>query len=283
MSLASFPTHRLIPFGRLLFGAGLIAIGVEHFIFRDFITGRAPPWPASLPGQSVWAWVSGLVIVAAGISILTGTRARVAMIGAALLILLWAFLRHIPVVAADSLLGGAWTRAGKSLVFIGGCLAIAATSRPESGRAGPFLRLANHTDAFVTAGRICLGVFLLDSGIQHFMFTTFVASLMPGWFPGDPVFWARFAGICLIAGGVGLLIPRTARLAALLSGVMVFSWVWIVHLPRTLASVSDSIAIFEALAFSGLAFVIAGYLSREGPGGSQGLLVETTRRAMGDQ
>jgi hypothetical protein len=47
--------------------------------------------------------------------------------------------------------------------------------------------------------------------------------------------------------------------------MMVFSWVWIVHLPRTLASVSDSIAIFEALAFSGLAFVIAGWETEKAP------------------
>jgi uncharacterized membrane protein YphA (DoxX/SURF4 family) len=254
--------HRLIPFGRLLFAAGLIAIGIEHYIFGDFITGRAPAWPASLPGQTVWAWVSGLVIVAAGISVLTGKRTRVTMIGAALLIFLWAFLRHIPVVAADSLLGGSWTRAGKSLVFIGGCLVIAATS-PREGRTNLLLpAFLVRNDLYMLVGRICLGVFLLDSGIQHFMFTSFVASLMPSWFPGDPVFWARFAGVALIAGGLGLLVGRTARQAALLSGIMVFSWVWIIHVPRTFTSVSDGIAVFEALAFSGIAFVIAGFQQR---------------------
>jgi hypothetical protein len=41
---------------------------------------------------------------------------------------------------------------------------------------------------------------------------------------------------------------------------MVFSWVWIVHLPRALGDVTDKIAVFEALAVSGIAFVLAGYL-----------------------
>jgi uncharacterized membrane protein len=250
--------HRLVAIGRVLFAAGLIAIGVEHFIFRDFVLGRAPAWLPSLPGQMVWATVSGILIVAAGIAIVTGKRTRVAMVLVALLVFVWAFLRHIPVVAADALLGGAWTRAGKALTFVGACLAIAATSPPEAGRPGPLLRLVNRSDEFVTVGRICLGLFLLLTGIQHFMFTEFVASLIPAWFPGDPVFWTRFAGVCLISGGVGLLIPRTARLAALLGGVMVFSWVWLVHVPRFQMSVSDKIAVFEALAFSGIAFVIAG-------------------------
>ena len=87
-----------------------------------------------------------------------------------------------------------------------------------------------------------------------------MASLIPAWFPGDAVFWTYFAGVALVAGGIGLLTPWTARLAALLSGIMVFSWFWIVHLPRTFASVSDGIAVFEALAVAGIAFVLAGSL-----------------------
>jgi hypothetical protein len=101
---------------------------------------------------------------------------------------------------------------------------------------------------------------MVITGVQHFMYTGFVASLIPGWFPGNPVFWTYFGGVALIAGGAGLFIPQTARLAALLSGLMVFSWFWIIHIPRTLTSVSDGIAVFEALAVSGIAFAIAGYL-----------------------
>jgi hypothetical protein len=91
--------------------------------------------------------------------------------------------------------------------------------------------------------------------------------LIPAWFPGNAVAWTRFAGVALISGSVGLLIPQTARVAALLSGIMVFSWFWIVHVPRSLGGVSDRIAVYEALAVSGIALVIAGSLygqSRDG-------------------
>jgi hypothetical protein len=97
------------------------------------------------------------------------------------------------------------------------------------------------------------------TGIQHFLFTGFVASLIPGWFPGNAISWTYFAGVALIAGGIGQFNRHTAGLAALLSGWMVFSWFWIVHIPRTFVGVSDSIAVFEALAVSGVAFVLAGY------------------------
>ena len=247
-----------------------MGLGVEHFIFQDFITGRAPAWPASMPGGLAWAYLTGIAFILIGLAIVSGKKARPATVLAGVLIFLWALLRHIPVVAADSLLSGAWTSAGKALTFVGGVLAIAATfPKMEPGRDTLLLKVVNLEGEFILIGRVCLGLFLVLTGIQHFLFTEFVASLIPGWFPGDAVFWTYVAGVALIAGGIGLFIPQTARLAALLSGLMVFSWFWIVHIPRTFLGVSDSIAVFEALAVSGIALVLAGYLSpREGAAAS---------------
>jgi hypothetical protein len=44
---------------------------------------------------------------------------------------------------------------------------------------------------------------------------------------------------------------------------MVFSWVWIVHVPRVFVSVSDNIAVFEAPAIAGIALLLAGYRSKD--------------------
>lgn len=256
---------KLIPDGRIFFGLALISLGITHFVFGDFMTGRAPAWPESVPGKLVWAYLTGAIFFGIGISIISNKKARFPAILAGVLILLWALLRHIPVVATDSFLSGAWTGAGKALTFLGGVLAIGATfPKVKAEHNSSFLKFMNMRNEFILLGRICLGIFFVITGIQHFIFTDFVASLIPGWFPGNAVFWTYFAGVALIAGGIGLFIPQTARLAALFSGLMVFSWLWIVHLPRTFTSVTDGIAVFEALAVSGIAFVIAGALSESG-------------------
>ncbi|HEV8578713.1 MAG TPA: hypothetical protein VGX68_06475 [Thermoanaerobaculia bacterium] len=252
--------HGLTPIGRILFAIALVGLGIEHFLFEEFITGRAPAWPQGIPGGLVWAYVSGVAIIMTGAAILTGKKARSAGILAGILIFIWAFLRHIPVIAGDSFLAGTWTKAGKALTFFGGIYAIAGTlPRLENSRDTSLMKFMNLSDEFIVLGRICLGLFLVLAGVQHFLYAEFVASLIPGWFPGNAVFWAYFAGVALIAGGVGLFIPQTARLAALFSGLMVFSWFWIIHIPRALTSVSDGIAVFEALAVSGIAFAIAGF------------------------
>jgi uncharacterized membrane protein len=254
--------HNLELIGRIFFAIALIGLGIEHFIFEEFITGRAPEWPRGLfPGALVWAYVSGVAIIIMGLAILIGKKARIAAILVGILIFIWAFLRHIPVVAGDSFLAGTWTSAGKALTFFGGAFAVAGTLPKEESSLNPsIMKFMNLSREFIILGRICLGIFMLIGGIQHFIYVAFVASLIPGWFPGRAVFWTYFGGVALIAGGLGLFIPQTAHLAALLSGVMIFLWFWIIHIPRAFTSVSDGIAVFEALAVSGIAFVIAGYL-----------------------
>ena len=253
--------ERLIPVGRLFFGLALLGLGAEHFVFRQFVTGRAPAWPAAVPGELVWVYGWGVVVMLAGLAILARRWGREAMLGLGVLVFVWGFLRHIPVVMADSLIGGNWTSAGKALVFFGGSFAIAATFPPlQRATPGGWRRFANESDAFVRLGRYCLGAFLILCGMQHFKFLAFVVTLIPPWFPGNPVLWSQFAGVLLLTFGVGLLFARTAAIAALLTGLMIFSWFWIVHLPRVRVSVSDGIAVFEALAFSGIALVISGML-----------------------
>ena len=253
--------HRLVAIGRTCFAIALVGLGLDHFLFQDFMLGRAPAWPEPLPGRLAWAYLTGAAFMAIGIAILAGKWARQAAILGGALIFGWALLRHVPVVAGSTFLSSDWTRAGKALWFVGGSLAVAATFPPLAGaRDSAFLRLMNREHEFLLAARISVGLFLIITGIQHFMFTTFVASLIPPWFPGDPDAWTYFAGGALMAGGVGLLIPPTARWAALLSGLMVFSWFFIVHVSRELAGQADGIAVFEALATAGILFVLAGYL-----------------------
>ena len=253
----------LISVGRSFFALALLGLGAEHFVYGEFVTGRAPGWPDRLPGKLVWVYGSGVLVMLAGLAVLARRWGRPAALGLGVLVFTWAFLRHLPIVVADSLLAGSWTRAGKALTIVGGAFAMAATLPPLPGATTQgWQRFVNATDAFVRLGQFSVASFLIVAGMQHFVFLEFVATLIPAWIPGDPIWWSRFAGVALIAGGLGLLYTRTAAPTALVMGLMIFSWFWIVHLPRVHTSVSDGIALFEALAVSGIALVVAGALPR---------------------
>lgn len=250
----------LAAFGRVLVGGGLAAFGVLQFIYGDFVTGRAAPWPAGWPGQVLWAVVSGALMVVAGVAIVDGRRARPAGLLAGALVLVWALLRHVPAVLADPH-GIVLTSAGKALAIVGALSAVAGTARPLERQAGPFARALNAQARWVTVSRWCLGVFLVIGGVQHFVYIAFAAGLVPAWV-GHPREWAYAAGVALVAGGLGLLYRHTAPLAALLSGSMILSWVVLVHIPRVLGATAaqarnERTALVEALVMSGCAFVLA--------------------------
>ena len=164
---AAAPT--LATVGRIFFALGLAGLGASHFVFGDFMTGRAPAWPEGVPGGTAWAYATGAAFIAVGAAILARRGERLAALFAAALIFGWALLRNIPVVAADRLLGGMWTQGGKSLTLLGGALAVAATLPPISGGDAGYLRLLNLRREFTTVGRVCLALFFIITGIQHYI------------------------------------------------------------------------------------------------------------------
>lgn len=259
---------RLIPIGRVFFALALLGLGVEHFVLREFVTANAPAWPDSMPGGWVWAYLTGAVLIAASATLLVGKQARLAALLVAALVFLWGLLRQVPPVLVSAPFSVEWTHASKGLRFVGGVLAIAATSPPVGdGNGTPLSRWVNQRSELIVAARALIGPSLIINGIQHFLFTEFVASLIPVWFPGDAVLWTYFGGVALITGGLGLLLPRTAALAAILCASMVFSWFWIIHIPLALptpVSVNAAVSVFGALAASGALFVIAGFLYAQG-------------------
>lgn len=271
----------LVTIGRGLYALALVAFGVQQFLFGDFVPGRAPPWPASLPGRLPWAYGSGALLIVAGASTLRAASApasrvvaRRAAVAVGAAIAVWAFARQAPLALADPSFGSAWTKLGKALALSGGTFAVAGSLADEIGSDGRpgGLRVRR---SLTHLGRVCLGVFLINSGAQHFLWVEFVTTLVPSWVPGA-LFWTYFAAVALMAGGAGLIFPPTARAAGTLSGLMVFVWLLILHVPRAVAAPPSQLrnewtSAFEALAVSGLALLLAAPAGGgRGPGGARG-------------
>jgi len=240
--------------GRLFFAIALAAFGVQQLVTAEFVR-LVPPLPAWIPEPQLWARLVGVILIVAGaaIGIGRGRWARWAAAVVGVLIALSILFLHLPKAAANPLAGFMWTNPCKALAMLGGAILVAA-ALPDDGSslAGLFRRL-------LPLGRLFLPGFMILGGVQHFVYADFVSKLVPAWIPA-PLFWVYFTGIALIAGGVGMLIPKTARLAALMAGIMIFLWVLLLHIPRALAYLhvpAEMSGVFEALAMSGIAFILA--------------------------
>ena len=238
--------------GRLLFALSVVASGIYQLVTGRWVN-LVPADPARLPPP--WpVYLFGVLFILIGVALLVRRTASAAavVLGALLLVVFFGF--GLPAALAHASTGVMWVVPLMELALLGGvCLAAAR----RDGSPGSAL-----DRVFETAARfapLALGAFLAYCGLTHFPYAKSVASLIPPWIPAH-MFWTYFGAIALIAGGIGLLVPRTARLAATLSGIMVFSWVFLVHIPLAINTnnVREVSRGFQALSESAVAFMLAG-------------------------
>jgi len=254
--------YKLSKLGRFFLAIAMMAFGVQHFVYMDFVTRVFPRLPAWIPAHAILACVFGSILLASGAAIMFENAARpVALLLGAIILSSFALL-YLPLLITTPLIpfnGGLWTSAGKALALSGGSFLVAGSLPIKlDGPANALAAAARALERFIPLGRFFLAAFLILCGIEHFMFVEFVTSLVPSWIPGG-VFWTYFSGVALIAGGLGIIVPLTSRLAGGLSGLMIFVWFLIVHIPRavTMRNSNETTAVFEALAISGVAFLVA--------------------------
>jgi uncharacterized membrane protein len=254
--------------GRWFAGLGLLASGAQQVVTGEFV--RLVPRSGWLPSHRVLPYATGVVLAAAGLAVLSGRWARTAATAIAAALVVMVFFFYPPAMAANPLIdrpflrGFNYTNPLKCFALVGGAAILAGTVPGSAGeRTGPVA-------AFGRAARLgpyLLAAFLLVAGVQHFWYARFVATLVPAWIPPGQMFWTYFTGVALMAGGLGMLVPRTARLAAALSALMIFLWVLLLHIPRAVAGprhAFEAAGIFEALALSGVALLVAAYVSGGG-------------------
>lgn len=225
----------------MLFAVALLGWGVIHFMFGDFIAGRAPSWPEGIPGKMIWAYLSGAILIVTAISIFSNQKTRFTVTCVGVIILLWAGGRNLYELLTTLDYGATLTKTGKALTIGSACLLIGLNRK-----------------LYFTIACVCIGLFFTASGIQHFIFIDFVKTLVPRWIPGD-VFWSYVAAVGLIAIGISMITGIQRQLAAFIGSWMVFIWFLVLHVPRGFGDTgnfNEWIAIFEALAVSAILAII---------------------------
>lgn len=245
--------------GRLFFAIGMIALAILSLISHDFIIGRPPAWPEGIPAKSVWSYLSEVIVIISGIAILLHNKGRLAALAIGFVILLFSFvLRYLPALATSTWEGILWNiNAYKTLALAGGAFVVAESFSAESGLPAISSAINNKLAA---AGILFLSLFLIIAGCSHIKFSQFIIGFIPSYIPFH-AFWTYFTAIALLAGGIGILIPQTRKVAALWSGVMIFGWFLLLHIPRLIATPddpSDRMGICESLVISGVLFVLSG-------------------------
>jgi len=237
--------------GPVFFAISMMFFGIQYLRARSYV-GGLPPVPPWAPGGVIGTDLAGVLLLAGGASILVGQRARA---GAALIgwfFLLCVVVLHLPRLHGILYDGVDRTRALEPLALSGAAFVLMSIL-PAGGS------WAKSPAWLTRMGCWLFALSMIVFGYQHYLYATFIATLIPAWIPGH-LFWVYFTGVGFVVTGLAILVEKFgARLAATWLGIMFLLWFVLLHIPRAVTKNTrdEWNSAFVALAMAGASFIVA--------------------------
>jgi len=246
--------------GRIFYCLSIAALGFLTLFFHDFPYFFIPAKHVWLSEHLIFVYFSGGLRILAGVCIaFERTAMPISLLLGTVLLLIFCFY-FIPyqlISSPNYMRFGDWENAFKELTLAGGAFVIADSYRRKAE--SPFMAALKK---LAPLGSFLFGLSILTFGISHFIYAKEAADYIPAWIPYH-LFWMYVTGSALICSSMGIILKIKSRLMATLLGSMIFIWVVILHIPKSMAAPfaensGEVSSAFLALAYSGIAFVIAG-------------------------
>jgi uncharacterized membrane protein YphA (DoxX/SURF4 family) len=246
--------------GRIFYGIALAGTGFPTIYFNAYPYYLLPPLHFLTPGAAILHYITGTLLILVGACIVLEKKIRtVSFLFGCVLLLIFFFL-YIPYQFMDipkHLQLAEWENAEKELSLATGAFIIAACFSGK--KENPTNRFWEKLMYFAS---ILFSIPIISFGILHFKFAKEVSIMVPTWIP-YPVFWTYLAGIGLLGSGISIILKIKTRFILSLLGTIILIWFLILHIPETIASSyadlgGEITSAFLALAYSGIAFAIAG-------------------------
>lgn len=244
---------------RMFYSIAIIGIAILQMVRASFMPVIIPSSIPYLPGCVACIWIVSILFIVKAVfiaSVNKYARSSALFMGVFLLILFVALQLPSQIETNLHFFGG-WSDAFKLLALSGGAFVVAGSlNTPAMAH-----RKSSMVARLIPLGRYFFAIDILAAGIMHFLYMPFVAKLVPGWLPWH-TFWGYVGGVALIAAALGIILNIQLKLAASLLGAIIFIWLIVLHIPRAIAypvsnNGNEIVSVFEALGFSGIAFLIA--------------------------
>lgn len=246
--------------GRIFFGIAITGMGFLTVYYHDFPYMLIPPKHSWIPGLVALAYISGILLILAGSCIVFEKKIRTGSLllgGVLLLIFCFYFIPYQVIVSSNSKHFWDWENSAKELALAAGAFVIAGRFSEKNGNT-----LIKVLEKLIPFGAILFALTIISFSVDHYLYAKEAADYVPSWVPYH-LFWIYFTGAALFCSGLAIIVKIKHGLAATLLGAMTFTWVVILHIPRVIVSPvaylgSEITSALIALAYSGIAFVIAG-------------------------
>jgi uncharacterized membrane protein YphA (DoxX/SURF4 family) len=253
--------QQIVAQGRFFFAIALMASGTEQLICaRSALPVRyIIPWA---PGNSFLAYVVGIVLLTAGLSIAIYRKARLSALILGALFLACAAAIWVPKAVASPLSGSIRTVLFETLAFGASAFTLAGLLPAEERLSG---RWGSAVNGLIKSGPYLFAASSVVFGVDYFLFLDSVASLVPAWIPGSGLFWACLTGAVFISAGICITTGWMARWGAFWLGMMFLLWFLILHSRRVVRAClshdqntpNELSSAFIALGMCGASWIVA--------------------------
>jgi len=237
-----------------LFAIGMIGLGILALIYGDFALVWQPV-PQGIPGRTILAYGSGLIMLLGGAGLLFEATAAWSVRILFPYLIVWLFLK-LPAIVVAPKMEAVWLGFGELAVLMAGgwVLFAALADLPE----GSFLgRLTSQKS--IRIAQIVFAVWLIPIGLSHIIYVKETAELVPAWLPYR-VGWAYLTGAGQIACGLGVLFSILPRVAAMAEATMISLFTLLVWAPAIVTAPKTRLpwtAFFISWAIGSAAWVVA--------------------------
>lgn len=84
--------------GTIFFSIMLIAFGIDHFFYADFVATLVPSW---IPGSFFWTYFAGVALIGSGAALILRIGSRQVALLLGIMLFLWVVMLHIPRAVAN--------------------------------------------------------------------------------------------------------------------------------------------------------------------------------------
>ena len=237
-----------------LFAVGMIGLGILALVYGDFALVWQPvaPW---IPGRTVLAYGSGLIMLLGGVGLLLRSRVTWSVRILFPYLIIWLLLK-VPALLVAPQMEAVWLGFGEIAVLMTGGWVLFATL--AGLREGSPLTFATGANGIRLAGML-FAVSLIPIGLSHLVYVKQTVELVPAWLPYR-VGWAYLTGAGQIACGLGVLFSMLPRVAAWAEAGMISVFTLLVWGPAIVAAPKTRLpwtAFFISWAIASAAWVVA--------------------------
>jgi uncharacterized membrane protein len=237
-----------------LFVIGMIGLGILAVVYGDFAMVWQPvaPW---IPGRTILAYASGLLMLFGGIALLFRVTAAWSARILFPYLIVWALLK-VPALFVAPQIEGVWLGFGElTLLLSGGWILFATIAEiPQDS----WLAFATGEKGLRIA-RYLFAVSVIPIGLGHLFYVKETADLVPAWLPFRTG-WAWLTGLGQIASGLGVLFSVLPGVAAVAEACMISLFTLLVWGPRIIAAPGARLpwtAFFISWAIAAAAWLVA--------------------------